>query len=133
MNKIYLIGNIGQDPEIKNTNNGKSISRFSIAINDGYKDQAGQWVNKTSWFNVMSFKDLSKLSKGDKIFIEGSLNINEWQDKEGIKHKNIEINAQKVHKLIKPESSEVPAQGNAYMNQGSSSEEFSFGDDSIPF
>jgi single-strand DNA-binding protein len=89
LNKVQLIGNLGADPEIRSTNDGRKIANLRIATSESWKDKAtGERREKTEWHRVTIFNEgLAKvveqyLSKGDKVYIEGQLQTRKWQDKE---------------------------------------------------
>lgn len=115
-NRVILVGHLGQDPET--LENGPT--RFSIAVNDRWKDGAGEKQERVNWFNVVAWNGLSesaqKLKKGQAVFVEGSLRENQWVD-EGTQQKRyrVEIVASNIQFLSpKPsmpvaESSPAPA------------------------
>jgi single-strand DNA-binding protein len=87
VNKVILIGNLGKDPEVKYTQGGMPVAKFSIATNERFKDKEGQWQDRTEWHNIVAFQRLAEivgeyLKKGGKCFIEGSLRTSSWDDKE---------------------------------------------------
>jgi single-strand DNA-binding protein len=87
VNKVILIGNLGKDPEVKYTQSGMPVAKFSIATNERFKDKDGQWQDRTEWHNIVAFQRLAEivgeyLKKGGKCFIEGSLRTSSWDDKE---------------------------------------------------
>lgn len=84
-NLVILIGNIGKDPEVRQTNDGKTITSLTIATNDRYKDRTGNWVDKTEWSKVVAFEPKSVpmgkyLRKGSSVYIEGKLQTRSWDD-----------------------------------------------------
>lgn len=90
LNKVTLIGNLGKDPEIRKTQDGRSIANFSLAMSESWKDKnTGEKKEKTEWINVVVFSEglvgvVEKyVHKGSKIFIEGQLQTRKWQDKDG--------------------------------------------------
>lgn len=90
LNKVTLIGNLGKDPEIRHTQDGRPIASFSIATTEGWNDKnTGEKRNKTEWHNIVIFNEgLCKvvqnyLKKGSKIYIEGQLQTRKWQDNKG--------------------------------------------------
>jgi len=100
INKAILIGNLGQTPEIKPTQNG-SVARFSIATNKSWKDSNGDKKDKTCWHNIVAFNKLSDfcgryLEKGQTVFIEGEINNRSWTGDDGVKHYISEIVADKI-------------------------------------
>ena len=98
MNKVFLIGNLTRDPETVKTVNGNKISRFDIAVNRRFTQDGEQ---KTDFFRVVTFRNLAEvvenyLTKGSKIALVGSVNMTEWEDKEGNAHKGVEIVADEI-------------------------------------
>lgn len=89
VNKVILVGNLGQDPETNYTADGKAITRVSIATSDEWKDKnTGEKKSKTEWHRVVMFGKLAEIAKqylrkGSKIYVEGQLRTNKWQDKSG--------------------------------------------------
>jgi single-strand DNA-binding protein len=88
LNKVQLIGNVGQDPEIRHTSDGKPIANLSIATSDTWNDKQGQKQEKTEWHRVVIFGKLAEIaekyvSKGSKLYLEGKLQTRKWTDKEG--------------------------------------------------
>jgi len=89
-NKVQLIGNLGQDPEIKTFENGRVVARFSMATTDSYWDNTGNKVTETQWHNIVAWGSLAKiaekyLTKGSEIAVEGKLTHRSFDDKEGNK------------------------------------------------
>ena len=89
-NKVQLIGNLGNAPEIKNTENGKKLARFSIATNETYQNIKGEKVTETTWHNLVAWGKLADLAekylhKGTEVVIEGKLINKSYNDKEGNK------------------------------------------------
>src|SRR6202166_1783912 len=87
VNKVILIGNLGKDPEVKYTQGGMPVAKFSIATNERFKDKDGQWQDRTEWHNVVAFQRLAEivgeyLKKGGKCYVEGRLSTSSWDDKE---------------------------------------------------
>jgi single-strand DNA-binding protein len=90
VNKVTLIGNLGADPEIRRTNDGRPIANMRIATTDTWRDKSsGERREKTEWHTVVVFSEgLCKvieqyLKKGSKVYLEGSLQTRKWQDKDG--------------------------------------------------
>lgn len=98
-NKVQLIGNLGNAPEIKNTQSGKKLARFSIATNEIYRNAKGEKVKETTWHNLIAWGKIADivekyLNKGSEIAVEGKLISRSYTDKEGIKKfiSEVEIN-----------------------------------------
>lgn len=95
LNRIMLIGNLGRDAETRFTQENLSITSFSIATTNGYKGKDGNWVNETTWHNVVAFNlsDYYKenLKKGKKVYVEGRLTKRDYTDKEGVKRYSTDV------------------------------------------
>ncbi|MBR9921438.1 MAG: single-stranded DNA-binding protein [Bacteroidetes bacterium] len=88
VNRVTLIGNTGKDPEIRTLENGAKVATFSVATDEGYKDNTGNWVDRTEWHNVVGWRGLAEraertLKKGMLVYVEGKLSTRKWQDKDG--------------------------------------------------
>ncbi len=95
-NKVQLIGNLGNDPEIINLDSGKKLAKFSIATNDSYKNEKGEKIQNTEWHNVVAWGKTAEIienyvTKGNEVAIEGKLTTRSWDDKEGVKRYITEI------------------------------------------
>jgi len=89
-NKVQLIGNLGQNPEIRTFDNGKAVARFSLATKDSYRDSSGKKVTETQWHNLVAWGNLAKivekfLIKGSEVAVEGKLTHRAYDDKDGKK------------------------------------------------
>lgn len=95
LNKIMLIGNLGNDAEHRFTTSNVSVSSFSLATTHGYKGKDGNWVNETTWHNIVAFSlsDYMKeqLKKGKKFYVEGRLSKRDYTDKDNIKRYMTEV------------------------------------------
>jgi len=104
VNKVILIGNLGRDPEIRHTSGGAPVANLAIATSESWKDkQTGERVERTEWHRVVAWGRLAEicgeyLSKGSKVYIEGSLETREW-DKDGEKRYTTEIKAREMQML----------------------------------
>lgn len=89
VNKVILVGNLGNDPEIRHTASGTAVANISIATSEVWKDkQTGQQQERTEWHRVVFFNRLAEIAgeylrKGSKVYVEGSIRTQKWQDKEG--------------------------------------------------
>lgn len=89
VNKVILIGNLGQDPETRYTPNGNAVTNLNLATDESYKDrQTGQLVPRTEWHRVVMFGKVAEvagqyLRKGSKVYIEGRLQTRKWQGQDG--------------------------------------------------
>lgn len=100
LNKVMLIGNLGNDAEHRFTTNNTSVSTFSIATSRSYKGKDGNWVNETTWHNVVAYSlpDFYKeaLKKGKKFYVEGRISKRDYTDKDGIKRYISEVISEKL-------------------------------------
>lgn len=91
LNRVVLQGNIGRDPRVSLTQDGKTIVNFSLATTQNWKDKAGEWQSTTDWHNVTIFRDSTVgwakdvLKRGDSVYVEGKLSYNHWIDRDGKK------------------------------------------------
>ena len=101
VNKVFLLGNLGKDPEVRSSAQGMNIARFSLATGERKKDQSGQWVDHTEWHTIVAFGKTADfcqryLKKGKSVFVEGRIRTNKWQDKEGKDRYTTEIIADTI-------------------------------------
>ena len=87
VNKVFLLGNVGKDPEIRSTPSGVMVATFGLATSDRYQDAQGNWQDRTEWHNLKAFKRNAEVvrdyvKKGSKLFVEGKITTNSWDDKE---------------------------------------------------
>jgi len=97
VNKVILVGNLGQDPEVRYTPGGAAITTISIATSDSWKDKnTGQMQEKTEWHRVVFFGKLAEIAgeylhKGSQVYVEGKLTTRKWQDKQGADRYTTEV------------------------------------------
>jgi single-strand DNA-binding protein len=105
LNKATLIGNLGADPEVRTTSNGSKVATLSVATGRQWKNQSGEKQEKTEWHRVVlwntKFSTLADVAekyckKGDKIFVEGSIEYRSWQDREGQTRYTTEIKGREL-------------------------------------
>jgi single-strand DNA-binding protein len=105
VNKVILVGNLGQDPEVKYMPSGTAVTNLSLATTDAWKDkQSGEKVEKTEWHRLVMFDRLAEIAgeylhKGSQIYIEGNLQTRKWQDKEGGERFTTEIRVRDMQML----------------------------------
>lgn len=105
VNKVILVGNLGQDPEVKYMPSGGAVTNISIATTDTWQDKAsGEKKEKTEWHRVVFFNRLAEiageyLKKGSQIFVEGNLRTRKWQDQNGQDRYTTEIVAREMQML----------------------------------
>ncbi len=106
VNKIFLLGNVGKEPETRAFANGDGVTSFSVATSDSWKDKAsGELKSVTEWHNVVCYRKLSEIAarivkQGSKVFVEGKLKTRSWE-KDGQKHYKTEIEANQLLVLDK--------------------------------
>ena len=97
VNKVTLLGNVGKDPEIRSTPSGVMVASFGLATSDRFQDAQGNWQDRTEWHNLKAFKRTAEIvrdyvKKGSKLYIDGKITTNSWDDKEtGAKKYRTEI------------------------------------------
>lgn len=105
INKVILVGNLGNDPEVRYAANGSAIANISVATTDSWKDKnTGEQVDKTEWHRVVMFNRLGEiageyLKKGSQVYIEGRLQTRKWQDQSGQDKYTTEIVANEMQML----------------------------------
>ncbi len=106
VNRVILIGNLGKDPEIRHTESGLAIVKFSLATTEGVRAERSKGEDRTEWHNIVAFDKLAEicgkyLHKGKQVYIEGRIQTRDWTDKEGNKRWTTEIIAH-VMKMLGP-------------------------------
>jgi len=105
VNKVILVGNLGNDPEVRYANNGAAIANLSVATSESWKDKnTGEQQEKTEWHRVVMFNRLGEIAgeylrKGSKVYIEGKLQTRKWQDQSGQDRYSTEIVANEMQML----------------------------------
>lgn len=104
VNRVILIGNLGQDPELKYTPSGVAVTTLNMATNEIWKDSDGNRQERTEWHRVVMWRRLAEiageyLKKGSKIYIEGKLQTRSWEDKDGQKRYMTEVVADNMTML----------------------------------
>lgn len=107
INKVILIGNVGGDPEIRNTNDGREIASFSLATSESWKDKAtGEKKDKTEWHRIVVFSQglvgivKNYVKKGSKLYIEGQLQTRKWTDNNGVDKYTTEVVMQNFNSTL---------------------------------
>lgn len=125
VNKVILLGNLGQDPELKYTPGGAAVCNFSVATSESWQDKGGQKQERTDWHRVVVWGKLAELchqylKKGRQAFIEGKLQTRSWDGQDGQKRYMTEVNATTVQ-FIGARADSSPgqnAQGQSYGSNG---------------
>lgn len=144
LNKVMLIGNLGKDPKIKQTQGGRKFANFSLATSKRYRDNNGEQKELTEWHNIVVWGRLAEvieqlsIRKGMSLYVEGELTTRSWTDQSnGQKCYTIEINAS-TFQLLTPRQQQQQnngyAQGNGYQ-QGYNQQQqgYNESDDDLPF
>ena len=139
VNKVIVIGNLGQDPETRYMPSGSAVTNLRIATNESWKDkQTGEQKDRTEWHSVAMFGKLAEIAaeylrKGSQVYIEGKLRTRKWQDKSGNDRYTTEIVADEMQMLGGRSGGGEPATadpGTSSAPQRPSPDDF---DDDIPF
>lgn len=104
VNKVILVGRLGQNPEVRYTPSGSAVANFSVATNEAWTDKSGQKQERTEWHRIVVWGKLAELcsqylAKGRQCYVEGRLQTREWTDKDGVKKYSTEVQAQTVQFL----------------------------------
>lgn len=97
LNRIILAGNLGRDPEIQVTQDGKQIAKLSLATSTTWQDKTREWHKRTEWHHVVVYREESvcwikdNLEKGDPVYVEGTVNYRHWKDRQGSTHKDAHV------------------------------------------
>ena len=141
INKVILIGHLGQDPEVKYMPSGQAVCNVTLATTESWTDKnSGEKVEKTEWHRVVFFRRLAEIAgeylrKGSQVYLEGRLQTRKWQDQSGNDRYTTEIVANDMQMLGSKGSTATmqeapPSPEMQQTSSGSSSDEF---DDDIPF
>lgn len=127
LNKVLLIGRLGQDPEMRYTPSGKPLTKFQIAVNRSWTSSDNEKKTETEWFTIVSWGKLAEicnqyLNKGQQVYIDGRLHTRHWVDDGGANHSAVEVVAQEMIML-----------GSAADDNGSGQEEGPATEDDYPF
>lgn len=137
VNKVIIIGNLGNDPDTRYVPSGNAVTTFSVAVTERWTDkQTGEPKERTEWVNVEAWGKLAELcseylSKGKQVFVEGKLQTDSWEDKEsGEKKYRTKVRADQVQFLGSPREGNAPTRPSAPKPEAQGKPEF---EDDIPF
>ncbi len=143
LNHVQIIGNLGTAPELRYLNDSDQVVNFSVAVNERWKSRNGEPQEKTTWLRVVAFNGVGQacaehLRKGDGLYVEGRLQIREYEDKDGNQRTAVEVVASKVRFLGRgqkgnDEKRPVPGQPKARTAQASDPKGEAEDADSVPF
>jgi len=116
LNKVILIGNLGSDPEMRFTPNGKAVTSFRLATNYRYTTSAGESREETDWFRITVFGKQAEscnqfVTKGKQVYVEGRLRTRNWEGQDGQKRVSVEVIANRVLFLGKRDLAPLPEEG----------------------
>jgi len=150
LNKAMIIGNLGADPEVRYTQSNTALATFNIATTEKYKDSNGDMKENTEWHRIVCWGRLAELAqqylrKGSPVYIEGSIQTRQWEDKDGQKRYTTEIKAQAMQLLGSRQDAGMDAsQSSGYQRPAAAAapagkagvvvnEDFNDMDDDLPF
>ncbi len=139
VNKAIILGNLGRDPEVRYTSDGKAVTNFSVATTEKWRDRDGNSQERTEWHRIVVFDRLGEvcgeyLSKGSSVYVEGYLRTRSWDDREGNKRYTTEIVGRAVQ-FLSPRGESARQSGGA----SSAGDDFAYEegagltDDDVPF
>ncbi len=123
VNKVTLVGNLGQDPDLRYLDQGIAVCNFTLATTERFRNKEGIVTDRTEWHNIVMWRGLAEtagkyLKKGSTIYLEGRLTTRNWEDKEGKKHYKTEIEAGEMLFLdSKPQTGAGQSQSFARTNE----------------
>lgn len=116
INKVIIVGNLGQDPEVRFMPNGGAVANFTVATSETWKDkQSGDQNEKTEWHRIVMYQRLAEiageyLKKGSKVYLEGRLQTRKWQNQQGLDQYTTEIIVNDMQMLDSRNAAQAPAQ-----------------------
>ncbi|MCL4473773.1 MAG: single-stranded DNA-binding protein [Actinobacteria bacterium] len=144
INRVTLVGNLTRDPELRTTPNGKSVCTLGLAVNERYKNESGEWIEKPNFFDIVVWGAQAEscsqyLAKGRQVAVDGRLSFRSWEAQDGSKRSKVEVIANTVQFLGTRQdagSSAAPVATGAPSGLNPDTSDFdapSSSDDDIPF
>lgn len=149
INKVILVGNAGNPPEVRTIESGAKVARVSLATNESYKDKEGNWQTQTEWHNLILWRDLAEraekqVGKGSMLYVEGKISSRKYTDKDGVEKSVTDIVVANFRVLDKKEAGEggrMPSEaprnsndaGKAYQAAETAAHPDPTGGDDLPF
>lgn len=138
VNKVFLLGRLARDPEIRYTQNGSTIANMTVATDESFVGSDGNKVERTEWHRVTVFGKMAEncgnyLGKGSLVHVEGSLATRKWQDQNGQDRYTTEIKAQRVQFLDRREGGQTGGQQRQGRQQQTRGSEQDYQDQNVPF
>ena len=126
VNKVILVGFVGKNPEQRVFGNGESVTSFSLATSEKYKDKSGEWKDQTEWHNISCFGKLSEIAntyvtKGTQVYVEGKIKTNKYTDKVGVEKYSTNIVVSSLQLLGSKEVKSPPIDVGSISNKASQS------------
>ncbi len=131
VNKVTLVGRVGRDTEVRRLENGTPVGKFSVATNESYKDNNGEWQELTEWHEVVVWRGGAEyaeknIKQGDLVYVEGKITHRKYTDKNGIERTSTEIVSSQARVMAKKgvgggRDASFPTEDSPYANRSSSS------------
>jgi len=141
MNKVVLVGRLGQNPEQRATPSGTAVTNFSVATNETYKNQSGEYQDNTEWHRCVAFGKTAEyignfFTKGRLVYVDGRLRTRKWQDNNNATHYTTEINVDTAMLLDRNPQNQGGGGGGVYApqqnNQSSAGQTQSMSEPNVP-
>lgn len=138
VNKVFLLGRLGKDPEVRYLENNRAVANFTLATNEVFIDKSGNKVEQTDWHNIEMWDALARnaekvLRKGRTVFIEGKIKNETWTDKEGNKRSAVRIRALQFQVVSTPSPNNEHHNNSSDRNANVADEHHHEGGDIMPF
>lgn len=138
VNKVFLLGRLGKDPEVRYLENNRAVANFTLATNEVFIDKSGNKVEQTDWHNIEMWDALARnaekvLRKGRTVFIEGKIKNETWTDKEGNKRSAVRIRALQFQVVSTPSPNNEHHNNSSDRNTNVADEHHNEGGDIMPF
>lgn len=136
INKAILVGNVGNDPEVRHIDNDTSVANFSLATTETYMNKSGERVSNTEWHRIVAWRGLAKvvenyIKKGTQLYIEGRIQTRSYEDSNGVKKYTTEIVADNIKMLGRKQDGESSAP--SVQNTEDAPDFSNNGSDDLPF
>ena len=138
LNQVQVIGRLGKDPETRYSASGDAVCSFSVAASESYKDKSGQKQEKTEWFRCVTYQKLAEicgqyLTKGQLVYISGSLQTRQYKDKQGVEKSITEVKVRDMKMLGRNDEPKQNAEPKPQAQVTPEPKPMSDLDDDIPF
>lgn len=136
VNEVTLIGNLGNDPEVRTTQNGRTVANFNLATSESFKNKEGERITNTEWHRITAWSPLAEIiekyvKKGSQIYLKGSLKTRSYEDKDGVKRNITEVVMKELKMLGGRQESRQQHEPQQHIQEPVQAQE-SFNDD-LPF